>query len=154
MRALLASMVFFERFLAPKNSNFGVENDVFCECILASLGICWALVFGRFSRRLSSEIKSFRALREKGADGFRPKKQMDFHDFSMFARPPGAQQGRQQGTKQTIKLPPPNQTNKQKCALFFNISAVSTPVAKRRAKMSPGGSQNGAQSGPRDPLGG
>ena len=74
MRALLASMVFFERFLAPKNSNFGIENDVFCECILASLGICWALVFGRFSLRLSSEIQSFRALREKGADGVRPIK--------------------------------------------------------------------------------
>ena len=78
MRALLASMVFFEQFLAPKNSNFGTENDVFCECILASLGICLALVFGRFSLRLSSEIQSFRALREKGADGFRPIKTNGF----------------------------------------------------------------------------
>ena len=74
-------MVFFERFLAPKNSNFGIENDVFCECILASLGICWALVFGRFSLRLSSEIQSFRALREKGADGFRPVKTNGFSCF-------------------------------------------------------------------------
>ena len=106
MRALLASMVFFERFLAPKNSNFGIENDVFCECILASLGICWALVFGRFSLRLSSEIQSFRALREKGADGFRPVKINGFSCFSMFARPPGAQQGRQQRTKDRIEIGP------------------------------------------------
>ena len=45
----------------------------------------------------------------------------------MFARPPGAQQGRQQGTKQTIKLPPPNQTNKQTCALFLkHLSCFNT----------------------------
>ena len=81
MRALLASMVFFERILAPKNSNFDIKNDVFCECILASLGICWALVFGRFSLRLSSEIKSFRALREKGAYGFRL---VETNGFSIF----------------------------------------------------------------------
>ena len=82
MRALLASMVFFfERFLAPKKSNFGIENDVFCECILASLGICWALVFGRFSLHLSSEIWSLRALREKGAYGFGPIKTNMFLRF-------------------------------------------------------------------------
>ena len=56
---------------------------------------------------------------------------MDFHDFSMFVRPPDAQQGRQQGTKQTIKLPTPNQTNKQKCALFLkHFSCFNTGCQK------------------------
>ena len=144
-------MVFFERFLAPKNSNFGIENDVFCECILASLGICWALVFGRFSLRLSSEIQSFRASREKGADGFRLVKTNV--SFRIFHVREAAGRAARQATeyKNNTKLPTPKLENQVKLILFGEILAVSTPVAKRRAKMSPRGFQNGGQSGPRDP---
>ena len=35
---------------------------------------------------------------------FDPKKPMGFSEFLMFARPPGAQQGRQQSTKNNIKI--------------------------------------------------
>ena len=74
-------MLFLERFVAPKNNNFGFENGVFCELILVSLGRFGALVFGRFSLRLSSEIQSFRASREKGAYCFRLKKTNVFLRF-------------------------------------------------------------------------
>ena len=52
--------------------------------------------------------------------------------------------------------PPEPSKSRFSCGLFakIDIFAFSTPIAKRRAKMSPKGSQNGAQSAPRDPLGG
>ena len=58
-------------FWLPKTAIMASKIVFFCEFILVSWGLFGALVFGRFSLRLSSEIKSFRALREKGAYGFR-----------------------------------------------------------------------------------
>ena len=57
VRALLASMSFVGRFLAPKMNHFGLNNCVFCQFVLVSWGLFGALVFGRFSLRLSSEIR-------------------------------------------------------------------------------------------------
>ena len=107
MRALLASMVFLERFLAPKNNNLGIENGVFCECVLASLGICWALVFGRFSLRLSSGIWSLRAWREKGAYGFRPIKTNGFSRFFNVREAAGRAARQTTGYQTDHKIAPP-----------------------------------------------
>ena len=78
---------------------------------------------------------------------------MDFHDFSMFARPPGAQQGRQQGTKQTIKLPPPNQTNKQKCALFLEHFSCFNTGCQKEGQNEPRGLPKWSPKRPPGPPG-
>ena len=65
VRALLASMSFVGRFLAPQMSHVGCKSGVFCQFILVSWGLFGALLFGRFSLRLSSGIWSLRALRDK-----------------------------------------------------------------------------------------
>ena len=91
-------MMCLERFLAPKNGNIGFENCVFCEFILVSLGRFGALVFGRFSLRLSSEIQSFRASREKGAYGFRLIKTNVFLRF-VHVREAGGRAASQAGNR-------------------------------------------------------
>ena len=78
---------------------------------------------------------------------------MDFHDFSMFARPPGAQQGRQQGTKQTIKLPTPNQTNKQKCALFLKHFSCFNTGCQKEGQNEPRGLPKWSPKRPPGPPG-
>ena len=79
----------------------------FCEFILVSLGRFGALVFGRFSLRLSSETKSFRALREKGAYGFRLVKTNGFLRLSHVREAAGRAARQATEYKNNTKLPSP-----------------------------------------------
>ena len=71
----------------------------------------------------------------------------------MLARPPGAQQGRQQGTKQTIKLPTPHQTNKQKCALFLKHFSCFNTGCQKEGQNEPRGLPKWSPKRPPGPPG-
>ena len=72
---------FGSRFWLQKVAILASKMVLFGDFMMLSLSLFRALIFGRFSLRRFLEIRSFRALRQKGAYGFRLVKTNGFLRF-------------------------------------------------------------------------